>query len=105
METRAEMDTAFVYSLMVYFFYHLIAESTILSAPRAWVTRVAPPWMTYPLRCPLCFTWWVGALTTLAFRWNTDIWVFDPLTLFIAPVINMFLGLLADYLKTKSSSS
>lgn len=87
------MDDLLIYSLGVFFFYHLVAHSDLLKSPREWAIRVLPSWMTYPLSCPFCATWWITVfLCIISLQ-------FLPVFLLCAPVINYVIGLTTDALK------
>lgn len=93
------------YSLIVYFWYHLVAESDLLAAPRAWLREHAPAWAVYPLSCPYCWSWWVGVVLTLLAWVLTGTLELLPSILFVAPVVNLFLGRLWGVLKKVESGA
>lgn len=82
------LESLIIYALAVYWLFHVIARSDLLARPRAWVLRVLPSKVTYPLSCSFCFAGWIGILLTV-----TGIVWFSPAVLFAAPVINLVLDL------------
>ena len=97
------MDFIFKYCFIVYFFYHLLSQSEVLSKPRAWFIRTFPRFITYILGCPFCFTWWISILWTLL-TWYEIGFVINTEVIFIAPVINYFVGAVADALRSRNQS-
>ncbi len=86
------IDALFLYSLSIYWLFHLLTRADLLSAPRRWVFSTFPSWLTYPLGCAYCFTFWVGLFFAVA----TTFWVgvvAIPFCLLAAPVFNLVLDL------------
>ncbi len=82
------MESLILYALAVYFLFHVAARSDLLTRPRAWVTRTLPGWLTYPLGCAFCFTWW--STWVLGILGITSL---NVVTLCAAPVVNLILDL------------
>ncbi len=78
-----------LYSLAVYFAFHLASRADILAKPRAWVFRKLPSWLVYPLTCAFCFTFWLTLGSNLLGFIATDL-----IVLLAAPVVNMVLDLI-----------
>ncbi len=83
------LEALLIYSLACYMVYHVVGQSDLLSKPRAWVLRTFPGWLTYPLSCSLCFTFWLTLMGNLFGFVQMDLVV-----LFAAPVVNMVLDLI-----------
>lgn len=93
------MTFAFIYSLSVYFFFHIISQADILSKPRNWIIKTFPWWMTYWTQCAFCFTFWVGiTLNVVARLFSPDVELNQEIV-FVSPVINYFLSLIARRLQ------
>jgi hypothetical protein len=90
------METLILYSLSVYWLYHILSRADILKRPRAWAQRVLPSWLSYPLTCAFCFTWWVGVVSTLVVMVWAGVIVFSPIHLFAAPVVCYVLDLVVQ---------
>lgn len=87
------MDATIIYSLFLYLWYHLLSRSDILARPRDWVLRTFPSFLTYPLTCSLCFTWWVSLILT-GFLWFINgKWDLVLGYAFTAPIINYLIDL------------
>jgi hypothetical protein len=80
-----------VYALVVYFAFWVLGQSRICARPRAWLRKVSPEWIVYPLGCPVCFGWWVGVGLTLL-KWLVTGWVLIDLeALCAAPILMLVL--------------
>lgn len=85
--------TELVYlSLTLFFVFYMLNYSDILASLRAAVIPVLPKWISYPLSCALCFTFWT--MGALCFFWLG----FVP-ALFAAPPAVLFLDLVYQRLK------
>ncbi len=87
------LEALLIYSLACYMVYHVVGQSDLLAKPRAWVLRTLPGWLTYPLSCALCFTFWLTLAGNLSGFVQTDL-----IVLFAAPVVNMVLDLVVRWL-------
>ncbi len=87
------IDTLIIYALSCYMVYYVVGQSDLLAAPRAWVSRKLPGWLTYPLSCSLCFSFWL----TLVFGLLGVVSI-DALTLLAAPVVNLVLDMVVKRL-------
>jgi hypothetical protein len=87
------MTSLIVFSLSVYFLYHLLSRSDLLRRPREWAYKVLPGWVTYVISCAFCFTWWVSLFATFIGA--------VPLTaayLLAAPVVNLLVDQVLQWL-------
>ncbi len=82
------IDALIIYALSCYMVYYVVGQSDLLATPRAWVLRTLPGWLTYPLSCSLCFTFWLSLALTL-----TGVVYMGALTLLAAPVVNLLLDM------------
>lgn len=98
------LDQLVVYSLSVYFFFHLFGRSDILAGPRGWANKVFPSALTYPLNCSFCFTWWVGVGVTVATSLYLGVFFVSPIVLLGAPVLNLLLDRAIERLNPKALS-
>lgn len=73
--------------------YHVLSRADILAKPRTWVLRTFPGWLTYPLSCSLCFTFWTSVALGIL-----GIVPLGVVTLLVAPVINLVLDLVVKAL-------
>lgn len=81
------------YALAVYLLYHLASRADIFNVPRKWVIKMLPSWVTYPLNCALCFTFWISVILT-CFVWiYAGILTLSASILMAAPVLNMVLDM------------
>ena len=87
------IDNFILYSLSVYWFYHLVSRSDIMERPRNWAFRVFPDTVVYPLNCSYCMTFWIGVLGGLPFMYNLVGLAAVPICLFAAPTFNLVLDL------------
>ncbi len=86
------IDSLILYSLSIYFAFHVIARSDIMSQPRAVFERVAPSWLVYVSKCAFCFTSWVGlAAAVCGSLWVGTVVV--PMYLLAGPVVNLLVDL------------
>ncbi len=83
------LEAILLWCLATYFWFHVLSRADILNTPRAWVLRTLPNWLTYPLGCVFCFTWWVTLIVNVL-----GIVEVDLIVLFAAPVVNMALDLI-----------
>lgn len=89
------MDEILIYSLVIYFFFHVFSRSDLLAKPRLWAQSSLPGWTTYPLSCCFCFSFWVTIVVALAISLTSFGFVSSSGFLFVPPVINYFLDLVA----------
>ncbi len=92
------IEQLIIFSLSVYWLFHVLSRSDILAKPRELAARHAPKWLTYIFHCAFCFTWWVAIGLTLA-QWVMSGWmVINLVIIFGAPVVNMMLDLVVKAL-------
>lgn len=87
------LESLFIYTVGVYFFYHLLSRSDLLEKPRTGLIKILPKWFTYPLSCCFCFTFWSGWFVFILQWVTTGLFVISPTMLLAAPVINFVLDL------------
>lgn len=92
------------YSLFVFFWYYLINNSDIAKPYRdKWYPKLHPN-VTYAIKCSLCMTFWVSLIIYLINFIVSSInipWYF----IFVAPVINIFVYRLFNFLGMEVHSS
>ncbi len=82
-----------VYSLSVYWLFHLVSRSDIMEAPRNWAFRVFPYSLSYPLTCAYCMSFWIGLFVGLPIMYDIIGFSALPVCLLAAPVFNLLLDL------------
>lgn len=82
-----------LYCLAVYLLFHLACCADLFARPRAWAFKTFPSWLTYPLQCALCFTFWVTLGGILATHYLGFYVEGEWTALFCAPVVNMLVDL------------
>ena len=87
-------ESLFFYGLVLYFFFHICGRSDLLAKPRNWLFKTFPWWVTYPLGCCFCFSWWANLVLGLAFYVLAGVVMLSPGNLFVVPVLNMVFDLL-----------
>ncbi len=87
------LEALLIYALCCYLVYHVLARSDLLAKPRAWAFRSLSGWLTYPLTCALCATWWLGVAGSVVGFISAPFWM-----LLAAPVVNMVLDLIVRLL-------
>lgn len=92
------MTFLIVYTLTVYFIYHVVARSDLLARPRQWLVARLPGWLAYPLECAFCLSWWIGASLTAGAMVTTGTLSIDPVILCAAPVLCYLIGLTSSAL-------
>lgn len=92
------MDTLILYSLSVYFLFHVISRADITSAPRTWVLARLPKPLSYALTCPFCFAWWLGVGLTLCLALFQGVIMVSVLHLCATPVLCYLLDLIIQAL-------
>lgn len=95
------IDTLVIYSLSIYWIFHVLSRSDLMSRPRKVFNDVAPQWMVYISQCAFCFTSWIGLLAATC----VSLWVgvlVVPLYILAGPVINLMLDLFIRILIVKS---
>lgn len=93
------IESIVIWSLLTYFVFHVVSRSDLCAKPRAWAFRTLPGWLSYPITCPLCFTFhasWLASL--LVFMWSGVLLV-NLAMWFGAPVINMVVDLCVRVLR------
>lgn len=93
------LEALLIYSLSLYLVYHVVSRSDLLTKPRAWAFRMLPGWLTYPLTCALCATWWMGIAGSIVGLIVAPWWM-----LLAAPVVNMVLDLIVKALMRANES-
>lgn len=93
------MPGVLTYSIIVFFWWYVICQSDLLARPRGWARKVLPRWITYVGSCPLCWTFWAGVLLTVITMFETGFLILVSNVLFVAPVINLIIGLIVSALK------
>lgn len=83
------LEATLLYALALYLVFHVASRAEILSKPRGWVLRVCPGWLTYPLGCALCFSWWLALVLNVL-----DIVPVSLMVFLAVPVVNMVLDLM-----------
>lgn len=87
------MEALILWTLGVYFLFHVLARADLLARPRNWLVKVLPTWMTYPLGCAFCFSWWTAVFTTALVLVTSGWFILDLARLLAAPVINLIVDL------------
>lgn len=87
-----------IYTLTVYFLWHVAARADIVAAPRRWLTERLPGWLMYPVSCPLCWCFWISASLTAGSFLSTGTLSIDPVILCAAPVLCYLIGLTSSAL-------
>jgi len=91
------IDALIIYSLSIYWLFHILSKSEIMRAARELFNRTMPSWMIYISQCAFCFTSWAGILVMIGMSlWYGGIVV--PLYLLAGPVFNLVLDLLVRVL-------
>src|ERR1035437_4730536 len=87
-----------IFSLTIYFFFHIWTRSDLIARPREWILSHVPQWLAFLVTCSFCFTFHVAWLGTIALWILTGNLFFSPAILFAAPVINLVLNLVVKVL-------
>lgn len=85
------LEQLVIYCLSVYFFFHLASRADLFAKPRAALVKTLPSFITYPLICCFCFTWWVGVGVSVflsLYLWTIFL---SPMLLMAGPVFNLVL--------------
>lgn len=80
------METLVKYSLVLWFFFFLMNYAEITARPVEWLKQVLGPKVGYPLKCAMCFAFWI----------TLSLWVIGVAPLwyvFAAPVTHLFIDL------------
>lgn len=88
------METLIIYTLTVYFIFHVLSRSEITKRARTWLFKRLHGKLTYALNCPFCFAWWSGVGVTLYLLLHSGTLYLLPIHLFCAPVLCYTLDLL-----------
>lgn len=82
-----------VYSLSIYFFFHVWNRSSLLLRPRNWVNKTFWHFLVEMSQCSFCFTFWFG-LCLVGFSFIFLPFAVFPIFFFAAPVINFILDVI-----------
>lgn len=99
------LESLILYVLCVYFVFHIVSRSTILEGPRTYLVQILPSWVTYPLFCAFCFTWWIGWGLGILILLTTGLWVMSILNFMAAPVMAFIIDLCVQWLLRMNISS
>ncbi len=92
------LESIILYVLSIYFAFHVLSRSDLLARPRDYILRSFPKWLTYPLGCCFCFTFWVGVAYGIGIAVSTGVIMFSVLQLLVAPVLGYLLDLCVQVL-------